>query len=210
MLTTRTLETAPGAVFPHLRLRRLRRTAELRAMVRETHLAPTDFIYPLFVVGGSGVREEITAVPGQFPLSVDGTVKEAEAAFGEGVPSVILFGVPETKDARGTSAADPEGPVAQAVRALKQALPRLVVMTDVCLCQYTEHGHCGVLHGQEVESEQGERSYNRGFLTVPHRKVFAKDRSGKLPMWVDPTWEALSGYLGVTTAPAPVPTPVAA
>ena len=154
MSTNPNLETAPGAVFPHLRLRRLRRTAELRAMVRETRLAPTDFIYPIFVVGGEGVREEITAMPGQYHMSVDETVREAEAAFQEGVPSVLLFGLPEAKDARGSSAADPEGPVCSAVRALKRALPRLVVMTDVCLCQYTDHGHCGVLHGQEVDNDE--------------------------------------------------------
>lgn len=154
MLTTRPLDTAPGAVFPHLRLRRLRRTAELRAMVRETHLTPSDLVYPIFVVEGQGKRDEIAAMPGQFHVSVDEAVKEAEAAFAEGVPSMILFGLPEGKDARGTSASDPKGPVQQAVRAIKAAVPKMVVMTDVCLCQYTDHGHCGLIHEHGVANDE--------------------------------------------------------
>jgi len=146
-------QSPSGAVFPQLRLRRLRRTAELRAMVRETSLDPGDFIYPLFAVEGQGVRREIPAMPGQYHLSVDQLVVEARAAFEEGVPAVLLFGLPAHKDARGSSAADPEGPVARAVRALKQELPRLVVMTDVCLCEYTDHGHCGLLKDREVDND---------------------------------------------------------
>ncbi len=163
-------QTNPGAVFPHLRLRRLRRTAELRAMVRETVLSPVDFIYPLFAVEGEGVRREIPAMPGQFHLSVDQLVLEAQAAFAEGVPAVLLFGLPATKDARGRSAADPEGPVARAVRALKREVPRMLVMTDVCLCEYTDHGHCGLLDGREVD--------NDATLTVLAETALAHVRAG--------------------------------
>ncbi|MGI5843157.1 MAG: porphobilinogen synthase [Candidatus Xenobium sp.] len=144
---------APQAGFPQLRLRRMRRSAELRSMVRETRLDPAHFIYPLFVVEGEGIRREIPAMPGQFHLSVDELVREAASAFAEGVPAVLLFGIPATKDPRGTSAADPQGPVARAVRELKRELPRLLVVTDVCLCEYTDHGHCGLLDGQQVDND---------------------------------------------------------
>ncbi len=141
------------STFPNVRLRRLRRTAELRALVRETHLAPTDFVLPLFVVEGEGRREPIGAMPGQFHLSVDELVKEAGAALGEGVPAVILFGLPASKDALGSQAHSCEAPVQQAVAALKRELPSLVVMTDVCLCQYTDHGHCGPLKDGQVDND---------------------------------------------------------
>ena len=136
--------------FPIQRPRRLRRTAALRGMVRETSLDPADFIYPLFVVHGSGVREEVPSMPGVLRFSVDTLVEEAAAAFAEGVPAVILFGIPKHKDPHGSEAYDDGGVIALAVRALKRALPELVVVTDVCLCEYTSHGHCGVLDGERV------------------------------------------------------------
>ncbi len=136
--------------FPIQRPRRLRRTAALRGMVRETSLDPGDFIYPLFVLHGSGVREEVPSMPGVFRFSVETLVEEASAAFAEGVPAVILFGIPRHKDPHGSEAYDDEGVIALAVRALKKALPELVVVTDVCLCEYTSHGHCGVLDGERV------------------------------------------------------------
>lgn len=141
------------STFPHVRLRRLRRTAELRAMVRETRLAPTDFVLPLFVVEGEGRREPIGAMPGQFHLSVDELVKEAGAALSEGVPAVILFGLPASKDALGSQAHAADAPVQRAVAALKREHPSLVVMTDVCLCQYTDHGHCGPLKDGHVDND---------------------------------------------------------
>lgn len=142
----------PG--FPTVRARRLRRTPEIRQMVRETQLQPSDFVYPLFVVSGQEVRKEISALPGQYHWSVDQVVSEARSAFELGVRSVILFGLPDHKDPQGSQAWHPEAPVQQAVQALKREIPQLVVMTDVCLCQYTDHGHCGPLDGQNIDNDQ--------------------------------------------------------
>ena len=132
------------------RPRRLRRTEAIRSMVRETRLSPDNFIYPLFVCEGEGVRRAVSSMPGVFNLSVDEAVNEAAAAQAEGVPGVILFGIPAEKDPSGSLAADPDAPVQTAVRALKRALPGLVVMTDVCLCEYTSHGHCGIVEGDDI------------------------------------------------------------
>ena len=132
------------------RPRRLRRTEAVRALVRETRLTPDCFIYPLFVLDGEGIRREVSSMPGVFQLSVDEAVREAAAAKAEGVPAVILFGLPESKDETGSLAADPEAPVQSAIRALKRELPDLLVMTDVCLCEYTSHGHCGIVDGDEI------------------------------------------------------------
>ncbi|MBI4265759.1 MAG: porphobilinogen synthase [Acidobacteria bacterium] len=135
------------------RPRRLRRTEAIRGLVRETRLTPDCFVYPLFVCEGHGVRREVGSMPGVYQLSVDEAVKEAAAAKAEGIPAVILFGLPASKDANGTLAADPEAPVQAAVRALKREVPDLVVMTDVCLCEYTSHGHCGILDGEEIVND---------------------------------------------------------
>src|SRR5512138_3703767 len=126
--------------FPQERPRRLRRNEVLRSLVRETALAPDDLVWPLFVVPGAKVRNPVKSMPGVFQLSVDELVAEAQAGWEAGVRSVILFGVPTHKDAAGSGAYDDEGEVARAVRALKKALPGLVVATDVCLCEYTDHG----------------------------------------------------------------------
>jgi porphobilinogen synthase len=131
--------------FPRQRPRRLRTSATLRAMVRETILTPSDFVLPLFAVPGRKQRKEVPSMPGVFQLSVDELVLEAKQAAEAGVPSVILFGLPETKDAHGSSGWDEQGPVALGVRAIKDALPDMVVITDVCMCEYTDHGHCGAL-----------------------------------------------------------------
>ena len=135
------------------RPRRLRRTEAIRRMVRETVLTPQDFIYPLFVVPGKGVRQEVAAMPGVARLSVDLLVEEVKSAWEVGVPAVLLFGLPQKKDDTGSEAASPKGAVQQAVRALKKALPELVVITDVCLCGYTTHGHCGIVHQGEVDND---------------------------------------------------------
>jgi porphobilinogen synthase len=131
--------------FPQERPRRMRRTEALRALVRETTLAPDDLIWPLFVVPGQRVRNAVKSMPGVFQLSVDELVAEAQAGFDAGVRAVILFGVPEAKDPGGAGAYDEDGIVPRAVRALKAKVPGLVVMTDVCMCEYTDHGHCGIL-----------------------------------------------------------------
>src|SRR5687767_4094028 len=119
------------------RPRRLRRSAAIRALVRETRLSPEQFIYPLFVCSGEGQRREVGSMPGVFQLSVDEAVREAEAAKADGVPGVLLFGLPDGKDAVGSASFDPDAPVQRAVRAIKRAVPDLLVVTDVCLCEYT-------------------------------------------------------------------------
>jgi porphobilinogen synthase len=132
------------------RPRRLRRSAAIRGLVRETRLSPEMFVYPLFVSAGQGHRREVGSMPGVFQLSVDEAVKEARAAREDGVPAVLLFGLPGEKDVVGEAAYDPEGPVQSAVRALKADIPELLVVTDVCLCEYTTHGHCGLLDGETI------------------------------------------------------------
>jgi len=127
------------------RLRRLRRSETLRAMVRETRLSPDAFILPLFVCEGEGVRREVPSMPGVFNLSVDEAVREAAAANSEGVRSVLLFGLPDQKDDIGSAAYDPEAPVQAAIRAIKREVADVLVVTDVCLCEYTDHGHCGII-----------------------------------------------------------------
>jgi len=139
--------------FPEYRLRRLRRTANLRRMVRETRLSVDDLIYPLFVVPGSGVKEPIASLPGQHHFSVDKLVEEAAAARDLGLPAVLLFGLPETKDEVGSSGSESDGVVQRAVKALKSDVEDIVVITDVCLCEYTSHGHCGVLKNGRVDND---------------------------------------------------------
>jgi porphobilinogen synthase len=131
--------------FPVTRLRRMRQSEALRALVRETQLAPTNFIYPLFVCPGTGVRKEISSMPGVFNLSVDEAVKEAHEAKQLGLGGIILFGLPEKKDEKATGAWEKNGIVQRATRAIKQEVPQLIVIGDVCLCEYMSHGHCGVV-----------------------------------------------------------------
>ncbi len=147
------------------RPRRLRRSAAIRSLVRETRLSPENFVYPLFVVPGEAQRRESASMPGVFQLSVDEIVKEATAARDEGIPGVLLFGLPPEKDAVGTGASDPEGPVQTAVRALKKEVPGLLVVTDVCLCEYTSHGHCGILDGEDVVNDATVEELARAALS---------------------------------------------
>jgi porphobilinogen synthase len=139
--------------FPEYRPRRLRRTAALRNFVRETLLAPSQLVLPLFVRPGTGIRQPVASMPGVFQTSVDELVTDARTAVEAGVGGVLLFGIPAHKDSEGSGAWDDEGPVQQAVRALKRELPELVVITDVCLCEYTSHGHCGVLVDGNVDND---------------------------------------------------------
>lgn len=140
--------------FPIIRPRRLRRTEALRTLVRETTLTPAQLILPLFAVPGRGVRREIGSMAGVHQTSVDELLRDAEEALGLGIPAVLLFGIPAGKDAAGSAAYEGDGIVQQAVRALKQALPELVVITDVCLCEYTDHGHCGIVHAGDVDNDR--------------------------------------------------------
>jgi porphobilinogen synthase len=139
--------------YPQTRMRRLRRSETLRSMVRETRLHRSDLILPCFVVEGSGVREPIASMPGVHRHSVDQLVLEAKSVADVGVPAVILFGIPGRKDARGTGADAADGIVQRAVAALKREVPDLVVITDVCLCEYTDHGHCGIVEGAHVAND---------------------------------------------------------
>jgi porphobilinogen synthase len=131
--------------FPQQRLRRTRRTAGLRGLVRETRLSPEDFVYPIFVTAGEDVKNPIASMPGIFQLSINHAVEEALKAYNLGIPAVLLFGIPDHKDEAASGAYDPEGIVQLATRAIKDAAPDLLVITDVCLCEYTSHGHCGVV-----------------------------------------------------------------
>ena len=136
--------------FPEYRPRRLRRTENLRRLVRETRLSVDQLIYPLFVMPGSGVKNPVASMPGVFQFSVDKLIEEVRSVVELDIPGVLLFGLPEKKDERGSEAHAENGPVQQAVRAIKEAWPELTVITDVCLCEYTSHGHCGILEGTEV------------------------------------------------------------
>ncbi|MDA8155729.1 MAG: porphobilinogen synthase [Actinomycetota bacterium] len=137
-------------MFPLQRPRRLRKNEVIREMLRETRLVPSDFIYPLFVVEGKGVRKEVSSMPGCYQESVDETVKNVKEAFLLGIRSVILFGIPDVKDDTGSGAYDGNGIVQRAIRAVKDSVPDMYVITDVCLCEYTSHGHCGVVEHGEV------------------------------------------------------------
>jgi porphobilinogen synthase len=142
------------AVYPNKRLRRLRYNPIVRDMVRETELSKNDLIYPMFVVPGTKVNNPIKSMPGIFQLSVEELVKECKEVASLGIPAVILFGIPEHKDEKGSEAYDPNGIVQKAIRAIKAEVKDLLVITDVCMCEYTSHGHCGVLQGEEILNDE--------------------------------------------------------
>lgn len=176
----------PGTGFPVRRMRRLRRTGTVRRMVRETWVRPDDLILPLFVRPGAGVQEPVASMPGVYRWSVDRVVEPAREAFELGVPAVILFGLPERKDDEGSEAWADEGIVQQAIRRLKQELPELVVITDVCLCEYTSHGHCGLLEGERVANDPTLDRLAR--TAVSHARAGAD--------WVAPS-DMMDGRVGV-------------
>src|SRR5580698_4269869 len=159
--------------FPVTRLRRLRRTDQLRNLVRETRLTPDAFVYPLFVCPGEGVRKEVRSMPGVFNFSVDEAVKEARDVHSLGVPAVILFGLPEKKDEVATGAWAEDGIVQQAARALKREVPGLLLMGDVCLCEYMSHGHCGIVQSASPPKSLGAAV--RDTLTPPERILAVKN-----------------------------------
>jgi porphobilinogen synthase len=140
--------------FPIQRLRRLRQHETLRRMVRETRLSPSDLIYPIFVTEGKDQRREIASMPGQYRLSIDLLVKEAGEVAGLGIPAIILFGIPDRKDERGTSGFDPNGIVQRAIKAVKDHVPGLMVITDVCIDEYTSHGHCGIVKDGRILNDE--------------------------------------------------------
>ncbi len=141
-------------MYPEVRFRRLRSSENMRELVRETRLHPSDFVHPLFVVHGKGVRNEISSLPGQYHLSVDELVKECKELYTLGIRSVMLFGIPAHKDGMGSEALHDTGIVQQGLSALREALPDLITIADICMCEYTDHGHCGILHGHEVDNDE--------------------------------------------------------
>ncbi|HSD19745.1 MAG TPA: porphobilinogen synthase [Anaeromyxobacter sp.] len=165
--------------FPQDRPRRMRRNEALRSLVRETALAPDDLVWPLFVLPGKRVRNPVRSMPGVFQLSVDELVAEAQAGYEAGVRSVILFGIPEHKDEIGSGAYDENGIVPQAIRALKESVPGLVVMTDVCMCEYTDHGHCGILEPPRAGGPGQELSVdNDATLPLLAKEAVAHAKAG--------------------------------
>ena len=140
-------------LFPDYRPRRLRQSEGLRKMIRETQLTVNDLILPLFVIDGQNVKNPIPSMPGHYQLSIDNFLKTAREAYELGIPAIVLFGIPDKKDALGTSAYAQNGIVQKAVSAVKDTLPELVVITDVCLCQFTDHGHCGIVEGNTIDND---------------------------------------------------------
>ncbi len=182
--------------FPVTRLRRLRRTEPLRSLVRETRLTPESLVYPLFVCPGEGVRKEVRSMPGVFNLSVDQAVTEAGQAHSLGVPAVILFGLPEKKDEVATGAWAEDGIVQQAARAIKRAVPDLVVLADVCLCEYTSHGHCGVVRATRHPKSLGAAARDAAASVVvakPGETAKVIDAAAaKLARAVEPEYEVVN------------------
>ena len=140
--------------FPEYRARRLRRNDNIRRMVRETHLRVDDLIYPMFSAFGTGIKKEIPSMPGIYQQSIEHIVAEAKEVYELGIPAVILFGIPETKDALGQDAYSETGIIQETIRAIKKELPKLTVITDVCMCEYTDHGHCGVIKDGDVDNDE--------------------------------------------------------
>ncbi len=182
--------------FPEYRARRLRRNEPIRRMIRETRLTPDGFIYPIFVVPGKNVAQAISAMPGQHHLSVDKAVDSAREAWDLGIPSVILFGLPEKKDAVGSEAWDERGVVQRAARELKRTLPDLVVVADACFCEYTDHGHCGVLVDGELDNDASLDNLVRACVSYAAAGVDIVAPSGMLDGFVGTVREGLDeeGY----------------
>lgn len=139
------------ATYPHLRGRRLRHSANLRQMIQEVTLSPTDLIYPLFVREGTGIRKPIASMPHQYQWSVDQLAGEVRQIADLGIPAVILFGIPDEKDSCGTANYDPDGIIPRAIRAIKEAVPAMIVISDMCFCEYTDHGHCGIINTPDTD-----------------------------------------------------------
>jgi porphobilinogen synthase len=177
--------------YPEYRPRRMRRTEGLRRMVRETRLSVDDFVYPLFVVPGSGVEKPISSLPGQFNYSIDKAVDAAARAVDLGIPSVILFGIPEHKDAVGSEAWKDQGIIQKAIRAIKKRCPDLVVMADACFCEYTDHGHCGVMVEGNLDNDASLENLARATVSYAKAGVDVVAPSGMLDGFVGACRDAL-------------------
>jgi porphobilinogen synthase len=170
--------------FPEYRARRMRRKETLRRMIRENRLSTDAFVYPLFIVPGKGVKKEIPSMPGQHHLSVDKAVEVARETYDLGIPAVILFGLPEKKDAVGSEAWDEKGVVQRAIREIKRAVPELVIMADACFCEYTSHGHCGVLVDGVLDNDASLTNLGRLALSYVNAGVDVVAPSGMLDGFV--------------------------
>jgi porphobilinogen synthase len=179
--------------FPYVRPRRLRGTPTLRKMVSETSLSPDDLIYPLFVAHGKKLRKPVASMPGVSQFSVDQTVAEARLASDLGLPAVLLFGIPAVKDALGSENFSDEGIVQQAVRAIKSEMPDLVVIADVCMCEYTDHGHCGVIQGGKIDNDATLDILQRAALSYARAGADLVAPSGMMDGMVRAIREALDG-----------------
>jgi porphobilinogen synthase len=177
--------------YPDYRPRRMRRTENLRRMIRETRLAVDDFVYPLFCVPGAGVEKPIESMPGQFNYSVDKATDAAARAADLGIPAVILFGIPEKKDAVGSEAWKDQGVVQKAIRSIKKARPDLIVMTDACFCEYTDHGHCGILHDGELDNDASLENLARTVVSYAKAGADVVAPSGMLDGFVTACRESL-------------------
>ena len=177
--------------FPEYRARRLRRTEPLRRLVRETRLSPDHFIYPMFCVPGRNVKKEISSMPGQHHLSVDKAVDSAREAWDLGIPGVILFGIPEQKDAVGSEAWDERGVIQRAAREIKRAVPEMLVIADACFCEYTDHGHCGVLVDGELDNDASLDNLVRACLSYAKAGIDVVAPSGMLDGFVGTVREGL-------------------
>ena len=186
--------------FPTTRPRRLRATPVLRQMVRETTLAPDDFIYPMFVVHGEGVRREIKSMPGIYQLSVDQAVTEVQDAAGLGIPAIMLFGIPAVKDAVGSENLSDQGIVQQAIRAIKEATPDVIAIADVCMCEYTDHGHCGIVEGDEIVNDATLEILQKASVSYARAGVDAVAPSGMIDGMVGAIRSALDaeGFLNLS------------
>lgn len=178
---------------PDYRPRRLRRNDNIRRMVRETQLSADDLIMPLFVTEGAGIRKPISSMPGNYQLSIDRLVEEVQEIRNLGIPAVILFGIPAHKDATGSDATSDDGIVQRAVRALRTSVPDIYLITDVCFCEYTDHGHCGLLHGEEVDNDPTLELLGRQALTHARAGADMVAPSGMMDGMVGAIREALDG-----------------
>ena len=186
--------------FPVTRPRRLRATPVLRDMVRETTLAPDDFIYPMFVVHGQEIRHAIKSMPGIYQLSVDQAVAEAQEVAELGIPAMVLFGVPAIKDALGSENFSDQGIVQQAIRAIQEAVPNLVTIADVCMCEYTDHGHCGIVQGEEILNDPTLEILQKASLSYAQAGADVVAPSGMMDGMVGAIRSALDaeGFLNVS------------
>ena len=186
--------------FPATRPRRLRETPALRQMVRETTLTPNDFIYPMFVVHGQNVRREIKSMPGIYQLSVDEAVTEAGEVTQLGIPAIMLFGIPAVKDAVGSENFSDQGIVQQAIRAIKAANPNLIVIADVCMCEYTDHGHCGIVENDEIVNDATLEILQKAAVSYAQAKADVVAPSGMMDGMVGAIRSALDseGFTNVS------------